>query len=78
MMLFSLSCDSGDNEIIQFLLDMNLDSFARDSDESTFIHVAARHNQVDTIKRFANEKTCRAKVRNSHSNLALQTSLLRR
>ncbi|KAF6041506.1 hypothetical protein EB796_000185 [Bugula neritina] len=49
----------GDNDIIQFLIDMNLDTFAVDSDQSTFIHVAAKHNQIETLSKFSTEFLCR-------------------
>jgi len=53
---------AGDNDIIQFLIDMNLDTFAVDSDQSTFIHVAAKHNQIETLSKFSTEFLCRTQV----------------
>ena len=53
---------AGDDEIIKFLIDMNIDPFGTDDDESTFIHIAARHNQAETLQKYATEALCRTQV----------------
>ena len=41
---------------------MNIDPFGTDDDESTFIHIAARHNQAETLQKYATEALCRTQV----------------